>query len=105
MRRVAESLGAGTMTLYHYVRNKDELVTLMIDAVMGEVLVPDGELPADWREAMSKIARRSRDAFRRHRWMLDEVGEAGGGPNVIATSSNRWRRWPARRCRRPSSSN
>ena len=26
MRRVAAELGAGTMTLYHYVRNKDELV-------------------------------------------------------------------------------
>src|SRR5262245_11406058 len=31
MRRVAERLGAGTMTLYHYVRNKEELVALMSD--------------------------------------------------------------------------
>ena len=45
MRRVAQRLGAGTMTLYHYVRNKDELITLMSDAVMAEVVVPEGELP------------------------------------------------------------
>ena len=35
MRRVARQLGAGTMTLYHYVRNKDELITLMADEVMA----------------------------------------------------------------------
>src|SRR5882757_1698577 len=51
MRRVADRLGAGTMTLYHYVRNKDELFALMSDAVMAEVVVPDGELADDWRAA------------------------------------------------------
>lgn len=83
MRRVAQELGAGTMTLYHYVRNKDELVMLMNDTVMGEVLVPDGELPSGWREAISTIARRSRAAFERHRWTLDRVTDISIGPNGI----------------------
>jgi AcrR family transcriptional regulator len=83
MRRVAQALGAGTMTLYHYVRNKDELITLMHDAVMGEVLVPEGQLPADWREALSMIAGRSRAAFARHRWTLDRLGDVAIGPNGI----------------------
>lgn len=83
MRRVAQELGAGTMTLYHYVRNKDELVMLMNDAVMGEVLVPDGELPEDWREAIAAIARRSHEAFQRHRWTLDRVTDISIGPNGI----------------------
>jgi AcrR family transcriptional regulator len=30
MRRVATELGAGTMTLYHYVRTKDDLVALCL---------------------------------------------------------------------------
>ena len=42
MRRLASELGAGTMTLYHYVRTKDELLALVHDAVMAELLVPDG---------------------------------------------------------------
>src|SRR5919199_3069026 len=46
MRRVADALGAGTMTLYHYVQSKDELLILMADAMMGELLVPDGEMPS-----------------------------------------------------------
>src|SRR5262249_61127857 len=47
MRRVAAQLGAGTMTLYHYVQSKDDLVALMDDALMAEVLVPEVELPLD----------------------------------------------------------
>ena len=42
MRRLAAELGAGTMTLYHYVRTKDELLTLVSDEVMAEVLLPEG---------------------------------------------------------------
>lgn len=81
MRRVAHKLGAGTMTLYHYVANKDELITLMVDAVMGELLVPEGELSADWRTAMEQIATRTRDTFHRHRWTLDRLGDGRPGPN------------------------
>jgi AcrR family transcriptional regulator len=81
MRRVAQELGAGTMTLYHYVANKDELVTLMLDTVMGEILVPEGELPAGWRPAIAAIATRSREALQRHRWMLDRLGDGRPGPN------------------------
>jgi AcrR family transcriptional regulator len=83
MRRVAQRLGAGTMTLYHYVRNKDELITLMFDEVMGEVLVPEGELGGEWRGALAQIATRTRDTFRRHRWSLDRLGDGRPGPNGI----------------------
>ena len=72
MRRLAAELDAGTMTLYHYVRTKDELLTLVTDAVMGEVLLPEAyELPSDWREAIMVVAMRSRDAMLRHPWVLD----------------------------------
>jgi AcrR family transcriptional regulator len=82
MRRVAERLGAGTMTLYHYVRNKDELVALMSDAVMAEVVVPEGELSDDWREALTQIANRSHDAFKAHHWVFQKISDDGApGPN------------------------
>ena len=83
MRRVAQRLGAGTMTLYYYVRNKDELITLMFDEVMGEVLVPEPELSGEWRKALEQIATRTRDAFKRHRWSLDRLGDGRPGPNGI----------------------
>jgi AcrR family transcriptional regulator len=81
MRRVAAELGSGTMTLYHYIRTKDELIALMDNAIMGELLIPDGEMPDDWREALTLIARRSRDAFERHPWSLGAMGDAQIGPN------------------------
>lgn len=81
MRKVAQNLGAGTMTLYHYVRNKDELITLMVDEVMAELLVPEEELEKDWRSAVTQIAIRTRDAFVAHRWTLDRLGDGRPGPN------------------------
>jgi AcrR family transcriptional regulator len=81
MRRVAQELGAGTMTLYHYVRTKGDLLDLMDDTIMGEVLVPDDEVSANWREALTEIATRSHDAFLRHPWALEGLRGARGGPN------------------------
>jgi AcrR family transcriptional regulator len=87
MRRVATELGAGTMTLYHYVANKQELLALMDDAMMGELLVPDDELSPDWREGLAQIARRSYAVFRRHPWLVEHLGEEDdrgpGGPNGL----------------------
>ncbi len=84
MRHLAAEMGAGTMTLYHYVRTKDELLTLVVDAVMGEVVIPaDEPLPEDWRAAMTVIAHRSRDALQRHPWILDITDDPPFGPNSV----------------------
>jgi AcrR family transcriptional regulator len=83
MRHVAAKLGAGTMTLYNYVRTKDELVALMDDALMAETLVPDGELPTDWRDALALIAGRTRAVLVRHPWALMSMQQAQFGPNAM----------------------
>ena len=82
MRRIATELDAGTMTLYHYVRTKDELMALVTDAVMHELVLTD-ELPAGWREAIRVIAHRSRDTLTRHPWMLDIADDPAIGPNSV----------------------
>jgi len=81
MRRVASELGAGTMTLYHYVRTKDELLALVDNALMGELLIPAGELPAGWRAGIEEIARRTRDVFVRHPWVVEMPKHVDDGPN------------------------
>jgi AcrR family transcriptional regulator len=84
MRRLAAELGAGTMTLYHYVRTKDELLALVVDAVMGEVVLPPTvSLPVDWRAAVTAVAQRSRVTLLRHPWMLDITEDPGFGPNGV----------------------
>lgn len=85
MRRVATELGAGTMTLYHYVGSKDELVSLISDSIVGEMIIPDDELPDGWREGMAEIARRTLAIFQRHPWVVEHMGEgpSSAGPSVL----------------------
>jgi AcrR family transcriptional regulator len=84
MRRVASELGAGTMTLYHYVGNKQELLDLMDDAMMAELLVDPERLEGGWRDALRAIAQASIETWMRHPW-LHEIDGAGPslGPNGI----------------------
>ncbi len=91
MRRLAAELDAGTMTLYHYVRTKDELLTLIVDAFLAEVVLAPGQrMPRDWRAAVTLIARRSRDALRRHPWILDIADDPNIGPNAMRHFDQSW---------------
>jgi AcrR family transcriptional regulator len=83
MRRIAEELGAGTMTLYHYMRTKDDLLALMDDALMAEALVPASEMPAGWRDGLAAIARRFRDVFVNHPWAMHSLQGARLGPHGL----------------------
>jgi AcrR family transcriptional regulator len=84
MRRLAAELDAGTMTLYHYVRTKDELLALVSDAVMGEiVLPPDEPMPKHWRDALTVIAERGRASLGRHPWVFDIQDDPPIGPNSV----------------------
>jgi AcrR family transcriptional regulator len=74
MRRLARELNVGTMTLYHYVADKDHLAALVSEEIMGEMLIP-GEVPGHWRDALREIAFRTRDVFLRHPWMADAFGQ------------------------------
>ncbi len=75
MRRVAQQLGTGAMSLYRHVPDKDALVSLMVDTVIGDMigetpLPPDGSLPAgmDWRDGLRLIAESNWQTCREHRW-------------------------------------
>src|SRR5918998_2653138 len=68
MRRIADELAVGVMSLYHYVSSKDELITGMVDVVFGEIeLPPPGD---DWKSAMRKRAVSTRNVLNRHRWAV-----------------------------------
>jgi AcrR family transcriptional regulator len=68
MRKLADELGVGVMSLYHYVPNKDELITGMVDIVFGEIELPSTD--SDWKTAMRHRANATRDALSRHRWAV-----------------------------------
>ncbi len=68
MRKLADKLGVGAMSLYYYVPNKDELVTGMVDIVFAEIELPPRD--ADWKIAMRRRATSTREALNRHRWAV-----------------------------------
>lgn len=72
MRRLAGALGAGAMSLYHYVASKEELLDAMIDAVFEEIEVPSEE--TDWQSAMRRRAESARDVLARHPWANGLMG-------------------------------
>lgn len=73
MRKVADQLGVGAMSLYGHVPAKTDLVDLMVDAVYGEMYddVDDARRVGDWRAAMGFVARQNWTLYRRHPWLLD----------------------------------
>jgi AcrR family transcriptional regulator len=68
MRRLADELGAGAMSLYHYVPNKEELLDGMVEMVFGEIELPPTDV--EWRTAMRTRAISTREALNRHRWAV-----------------------------------
>jgi AcrR family transcriptional regulator len=83
MRRVADKLGAGTMTLYYYVRTKEDLLALVEDALMGETCDACDPLPKPWRAAIKKIAFATRATYVRHAWALRSFTGVRLGPNAL----------------------
>ena len=68
MRRLAGALGAGAMSLYHYVANKEELLDAMVDIVFEEIELAPEE--TDWQSAMRRRAVSARQVLARHPWAI-----------------------------------
>src|SRR5262245_7481174 len=67
IRRVAQELGTSGTALYTSVRDKDELVDLLLDRVIGEVDVSAIPTNLPWQEQVRAIGREMRRVFASHR--------------------------------------
>ncbi|MBB1242011.1 TetR/AcrR family transcriptional regulator C-terminal domain-containing protein [Streptomyces durbertensis] len=75
MRRLAAELGVTPMSLYWYVNNKDDLMELALDAVAGEIALPDLEAGNDWRDDLRALAASWRHTMIGHPWAIRCYGE------------------------------
>ena len=66
MRRLGVELGYEAMSLYRHVASKDDLLDGMLDRVLAEWDLPDGD--GDWAERLRRSANSVHDALRRHPW-------------------------------------
>ncbi|MEV0294283.1 TetR/AcrR family transcriptional regulator [Nocardia sp. NPDC050710] len=86
MRQLGARLNAGATSLYRHVANRDELIELVVDAVYGEIQVPEIDDRANWRSATVEFAAEMRAMILRHPWMAASLGQVGLsylGPNVM----------------------
>ena len=83
MRRLGTKLGAGATSLYWHVANKDDLLELIVDEVMGEIYVPEAG-DTGWRTGVTILADATRGMLLRHTWMLGLLGTKPTiGPNAM----------------------
>jgi AcrR family transcriptional regulator len=66
MRRLAQELSVEAMSLYTHVRNKDDLLDGMVDAVIGKIATSTGV--ADWKVSLRQMALAARSILLTHPW-------------------------------------
>jgi AcrR family transcriptional regulator len=85
MRRLAEILDVGTMSLYTHVPGKAELLDLMFDAVMVGLYedIDEPRRQDGYRAGIEFIAEHNRKLFQAHPWLLDlHLARPVLGPNA-----------------------
>lgn len=65
MRRIAEECGVGVMTLYGYVRTKEEILAALSDRLLAEVALPTGP-DEPWPEQVAAVFRSVHQVFSAH---------------------------------------
>jgi AcrR family transcriptional regulator len=70
MRAVAAELGTAAASLYRYLSSRDDLLDLMVDAVLAE-LPPEQPAGPDWLEDLVDVGRAQLGLQRRHPWLLE----------------------------------
>jgi AcrR family transcriptional regulator len=66
MRKLANELGMGAMSIYTYVRNKEDLLLGMAETVLGDI--PDQRTRGDWRSELRATILGARSTVLRHPW-------------------------------------
>jgi TetR/AcrR family tetracycline transcriptional repressor len=83
MRKLAQELDAGAATLYWHVGDKEQLLNLLLDRIVGENEVPDAD-PEHWQEQLKAFARSTRRMFKRRRDAAQlSMGRIPNGPHSL----------------------
>jgi len=79
MRKLGQELGVDAMALYRHVRNKDDLLDGLLEAILRQVEPPaPGD---DWKSTVRAQAMSARAVMLRHPWARQVIEERGtGGP-------------------------
>ena len=86
MRRLAQRLGASTMSTYHHVSDKETLLDLVTDRVMSELRLPSHD--ASWQDAVRTMAWSFRSLTHQHPAVFRLVLARPRPAGMLVTSAN-----------------
>lgn len=90
MRKVAQHLGVGAMSLYTYVPGRDELFELMVDRAYADRVMPDRTLP--WRAQVESHAQQAWAMYQVHPWLVRaNLWRMPLGPHVLDAQEDLYR--------------
>jgi AcrR family transcriptional regulator len=83
MRRLADHLGSGVMSLYWHVDNKEDIFELALDSVFEYRGPPPAVKLQDWRQDVVHMLEDWRASMLRHPWSVSLLERPALGPNVL----------------------
>ena len=84
MRHLADRLGAGAMSIYWHIGNKDAVFDLALDAVLAYQPLARAETETrDWREDVLHLLDDWRASMLRHPWSAALLPRRALGPNML----------------------
>ncbi|WP_442577565.1 TetR/AcrR family transcriptional regulator [Mesorhizobium sp. ASY16-5R] len=84
MRRLADRLGSGVMSLYWHIDNKEDVFDLALDSVLEYRGAPQTVEPRDWRGDVVHMLEDWRTVMLRHPWSASLLPGRELGPNILA---------------------
>lgn len=88
MRRVAQELDTGPASLYAHVANKEELLDILYDLVVGEIEMREPD-PARWREQLRELCIASQRVLAAHNDIAKvSLAVVPTGPNSLLLAEN-----------------
>lgn len=83
MRRLADRLGSGVMSLYWYVDNKEDVFDLALDAVLQYHAPPRPAGTGNWRGEVAHVLEDWRACMLRHPWSVSLLPRRTLGANIL----------------------
>lgn len=84
MRRLADRVGSGVMTLYWHVDNKEEIFDLALDAVLEHHGPPQAAGAQDWRADVIDMLEDWRARMLLHPWSISLLPRRALGANILS---------------------
>ncbi|MEI5679911.1 MULTISPECIES: TetR/AcrR family transcriptional regulator [unclassified Mesorhizobium] len=84
MRRLADRLGSGVMSLYWHVDNKEDVFDLALDQVLEYRGPPQTIESRDWRGEVVHVLEDWRAGMLRHPWSASLLPRRALGPNILS---------------------